>query len=189
MVQERPEGEEYAPAHINSSLETANNPPRYGAIKYHGGKPSRVWSQYIEAYTSAGETVLDPFCGQGIAVGEAVRLGRRGIGFDLQSSAAFISRGIFNKVEEESLISAFGELEASIGNDISELYSTNNRCSVNVFDYNLLTASRLKDELNVRGLSMSGTRDELITRIEDFNNAQDDVARFALIPTLSLIHI
>jgi len=186
MVQERSEEEGYAPTHINTSLETANNPPRYGAIKYYGGKPSRVWSQYIEAYTSAGETVLDPFCGQGIAVGEAVRLGRRGIGFDLQSSAAFISREIFNKVEEESLISALGELEASIGNDISELYSTNNRYSVNAFDYNLLTASRLKDELNARGLSMSGTHDELITRIENFDNAQDDDARFALIPNRGL---
>jgi DNA modification methylase len=186
MVQERPEEGGYAPAHINTSLETANNPPRYGAIKYYGGKPSRVWSQYIEAYTSAGETVLDPFCGQGIAVGEAVRLGRRGIGFDLQASAAFISREIFNKVEEESLISALGELEASIGNDISELYSTNNRDSVNAFDYNLLTTSRLKDELNARGLSMSGTRDELITRIENFDNAQDDDARFALIPNRGL---
>ena len=83
--------EEWSPNHILTTVETCNNPPMYGAVKYFGGKPSHVWSQYIDAYSQPGEVILDPFCGQGIAVGEAVRLGRRAVGFDLQPSATFFT--------------------------------------------------------------------------------------------------
>lgn len=46
----------------------------------------------IELFTRAGDTVLDPFCGGGTAIVEAIRLGRRAIGVDVSSLAAFISR-------------------------------------------------------------------------------------------------
>ena len=91
--------EDWVPCQIQTSVETGNNPPRYGATKYWGGKPSRVWSQYIEAYSQPDEVILDPFCGQGIALGEAVRLGRRAVGFDLQPTATFLSSQIFNNNE------------------------------------------------------------------------------------------
>ena len=39
---------------------------------------------FIETYTSAGMTVLDPFCGTGTVPGEASKLGRIGIGVDIR---------------------------------------------------------------------------------------------------------
>ena len=46
----------------------------------------------IEAFTRPGETVLDPFCGGGTTLVEAVSLGRRAAGMDVSSLATFLTR-------------------------------------------------------------------------------------------------
>ncbi len=46
----------------------------------------------IEAFTKPGETVLDPFCGGGTTLVEAISLGRRAAGMDVSSLAAFLTR-------------------------------------------------------------------------------------------------
>jgi DNA modification methylase len=46
----------------------------------------------IKAFTQPGELVLDPFCGGGTTLVEAVALGRRAAGMDVSSLAAFLSR-------------------------------------------------------------------------------------------------
>lgn len=46
----------------------------------------------IETFTKPGETVLDPFCGGGTTLVEAVSLGRRAAGMDVSSLAAFLAR-------------------------------------------------------------------------------------------------
>jgi DNA modification methylase len=48
--------------------------------------------EVIKAFSVPGETVLDPFCGGGTALIEAISLGRRAAGFDISSLATFISR-------------------------------------------------------------------------------------------------
>lgn len=176
----------YSPTHIQTSVETGNNPSRYGVTKYWGGKTSRVWSQYIEAYSRAGEVVLDPFCGQGIAIGEAVRLGRMAVGFDLQPSATFFTQQIFNRVPEENITAALEQLKISIGNQINELYATRNRSYQDQFDFSLMTDAWLKNFLKERGLTQSGSSDDLSNRAEQFNVAENDDERFALITNRGL---
>jgi hypothetical protein len=46
----------------------------------------------IQVYTDPGDTILDPFCGGGTTIAEAMRLGRRAIGIDVSSLATFLSR-------------------------------------------------------------------------------------------------
>src|SRR5258706_1640719 len=46
----------------------------------------------IKAFTRRGETVLDNFCGGGTALVEAIALGRKAVGFDISSLAAFLAR-------------------------------------------------------------------------------------------------
>ncbi len=46
----------------------------------------------IETLSSPGDTVLDPFCGGGTTLVEAVRLGRQALGVDLSPLAILISR-------------------------------------------------------------------------------------------------
>jgi DNA methylase len=46
----------------------------------------------IQAFTRPGDLVLDPFCGGGTAVTEAVTLARRAAGMDINSLATFLTR-------------------------------------------------------------------------------------------------
>ena len=46
----------------------------------------------IETFTEPGDFVLDPFCGGGTTLVEALSLGRRAAGFDVSSLAAFLAR-------------------------------------------------------------------------------------------------
>ncbi|MDW8310997.1 MAG: DNA methyltransferase, partial [Verrucomicrobiales bacterium] len=46
----------------------------------------------IKAFTEPGDLVLDPFCGGGTTLVEALALGRRAAGMDVSSLAAFLAR-------------------------------------------------------------------------------------------------
>jgi DNA modification methylase len=46
----------------------------------------------IKTFTKPGELVLDPFCGGGTTLVEAISLGRRAAGMDVSSLAAFLAR-------------------------------------------------------------------------------------------------
>ena len=59
--------------------------------KYWSRKPANVIRTLVEQYTRPGDLVLDPFCGSGVTLVEAVRLDRRAIGIDLNPTAALLS--------------------------------------------------------------------------------------------------
>jgi tRNA G10 N-methylase Trm11 len=46
----------------------------------------------VTAYTTAGELVLDPMCGAGTTLVEAVRAGRHGIGVDIEPPFTALAR-------------------------------------------------------------------------------------------------
>jgi hypothetical protein len=46
----------------------------------------------IRSFTTPGDLVLDPFCGGGTTVVEALSLGRRAVGIDINSLATFLTR-------------------------------------------------------------------------------------------------
>jgi adenine-specific DNA methylase len=50
-------------------------------------KPANVIREFITAYTQEGQIVLDPFCGSGVSVIEALRLGREALGIDVNPIA------------------------------------------------------------------------------------------------------
>jgi adenine-specific DNA methylase len=110
-------------------VEAETFPPRYRLHKYWGKKPANVVAAYIEAFSRKGETVLDPFCGSGVSVAEAIASGRKAVGIDLNPVAVRITRTRLRTVPLELLDRAFLALEARMGPLVDPLCKTTcDRC-------------------------------------------------------------
>lgn len=76
--------------------------------------PARFSPQFarraIEAFTQPGDTVFDPFMGGGTTVVEALALGRRCIGSDLNPLATFLARAKTTPISnaDARILSAWG---------------------------------------------------------------------------------
>jgi adenine-specific DNA methylase len=68
--------------------------------------------------------ILDPFMGGGTTVGEALRLGARAIGVDINPVSWFLVKKIVEPVSLRTLDQAFRSLEQSVGQEILRLYET-----------------------------------------------------------------
>ena len=64
---------------------------------YWGNFIPQIPNQFLRRYTKKGEWVLDPFLGSGTTLIECRRLGRNGIGIELQSEAAKLAGKLLNK--------------------------------------------------------------------------------------------
>ena len=63
---------------------TVNPPDRHGA--HPTEKPWRLFAELLMDFTNAGDTILDPFMGSGTTLVACAKLGRRGIGIELDES-------------------------------------------------------------------------------------------------------
>lgn len=57
----------------------------------------------IEQYSDPGELILDPFCGSGTLLVEAMTLGRNAVGSDIDPIAVFVSRGKTRRISIPAL--------------------------------------------------------------------------------------
>lgn len=81
-------GEEQAAAALQSAFEvsateTAELRDVHGFHSYPARMHPETAARLIASLSAAGGTVLDPFCGSGTVLVEARRLGRRGLGYDV----------------------------------------------------------------------------------------------------------
>lgn len=101
---------------INTAFPEEKRPMMYKMMKWWGGKPHSIWSRYIETYSKKGDIVLDPFCGRGVGVIEAARLGRRAIGMDLNPIAIFQSRMISVDIDVDKIKAEWKRLKKELKN-------------------------------------------------------------------------
>ena len=94
----------------------------YAMHKYWGKKPFNVMADFIQKYTREGEKVLDPFCGSGVSVSEAVFNGRKGIGIDINPSSILITKNVIKTIKSARIIQEFQNIESVVKNKIRELY-------------------------------------------------------------------
>lgn len=92
-----------------------------GAISKPG---TDIWKEFYERHELTGKVVLDPFMGSGTTLGEAIKLGAKAVGSDINPVSTFLVRQAFTRVPETSLRVAFKRLEEQIAPDIRRYYQT-----------------------------------------------------------------
>lgn len=124
-----------------------NPPPRKKDARVHPAKyPETMAQEFIEFFTKAGETVLDPMAGTGSTLIAALRAGRNSYGIELNPKYAQIAKQL---IEEE---------RASLGQQVERLMSeVINMDAMHVsdlqpltFDY-VLTSPPYWDMLHAKG--------------------------------------
>lgn len=77
--------------------------PQYKMHKYFARRPYNVFNSIINYYTKEGDIIIDPFCGGGVTVFEALSLERKAIGVDINPLAAFITKMEILKIDNSEL--------------------------------------------------------------------------------------
>lgn len=124
------EKDEYSVDSFCLPIETTKSSRIFRMHGYHlGKKPHDAVEAYIRHYTSAGDLVLDPFCGSGSTALAALILGRKAIAVDAPPAATFITRFYVSHCDPEDLQARFGRLCSAVEEEMRCLYRTScHRC-------------------------------------------------------------
>jgi len=152
----------------------------YHMHRYWSKKPSEVIREYINTYTSKGDIVLDPFCGYGVTIFEALKLGRKAIGIDLNPMAHFINRVILEPVNLSRLRWAFRDIEEMVKHEIMGDFIT--RCpkcrGMGIIDFVI----REKDEPLNMAYRCECTRGRLFKKPDEYDKYVDETMANREIP-------
>jgi hypothetical protein len=96
----------------------------YRLHRYWSKKSSDAVADLVDRWSPDGGIVLDPFCGSGVVLGEAVRLRRRAVGIDINPMAVFISRTMLSPVNLSQLADAFECVKSRVASTTDALYAT-----------------------------------------------------------------
>ena len=86
-------------------------------LRYIGKFTPQLPHKFIELYTKPGDLVVDPMCGSGTTLIEALRLGRRTLGFDINDTALITSKVVTTIIDDDELqkeINRFMDFAATI---------------------------------------------------------------------------
>ncbi|MEF3062291.1 DNA methyltransferase [Ralstonia solanacearum] len=92
-----------------------------GALSQPG---TDIWAQFYKTQDFAGKIVLDPFMGSGTTLGEAVKLGAKAVGCDINPVSTFLVHQAFTPVCEAQLRAVFDRLERDVAPEIRRYYQT-----------------------------------------------------------------
>ena len=111
---------------IDYAVVALKHPPVYNMHRYFARRPHNVFQNLIRHYTNQGSIIIDPFCGGGVTVIEALRERRRVVAIDFNPLATFITRMEVTPVQLEDFKEAFEEIKKEVSKRILSLYET--RC-------------------------------------------------------------
>lgn len=96
--------------------------------KYWSRKPVNVVRAHIEAATGPDDIILDAFCGSGTTVSQAVILGRKVVGVDINPVATFITRNTIARADVGDLLAIYERIKTVVADRINAFYQT--RCPI-----------------------------------------------------------
>ncbi|MCB9169002.1 MAG: hypothetical protein H6594_01465 [Flavobacteriales bacterium] len=96
----------------------------YAFHKYWGKKPAEPIRYLIEHLTPEGGLVVDPFMGSGIAAIEAVNVGRRVVGIDINPAAIRITKLLVSPPPANAVADALRLVKREVMDRIQESYGT-----------------------------------------------------------------
>lgn len=92
-----------------------------GALSTSG---TDIWKQFYEQHNLVDKVVLDPFMGSGTTLGEALKLGAKAVGSDVNPVSTFLVRQAFTRVSVKMLHQTFARLEETVAPAIRHYYQT-----------------------------------------------------------------
>lgn len=102
----------------------------------------------IDQFTCPGNLILDPFCGSGTLLVEALPLGRKVIGLDIDPVATFVSKVKTMKVSSSRLRQSIAQLEARLAP------LERSSADYEAFMFQDLSESAFVNEINRHGLNI-----------------------------------
>jgi putative DNA methylase len=85
---------------------------------------SVIWDQFYKNNDFAGKIVLDPFMGSGTTLGEALKLGCKVVGCDINPVSFYLVRQALSPVNEQALCASFERLETKVKTKIQRYYKS-----------------------------------------------------------------
>lgn len=85
---------------------------------------TQIWESFYTRHRLTGKVVLDPFMGSGTTLGEAIKLGAKAVGCDINPVSTFLVRQSLARVSESTLREAFNHLDRAVAPDIRRYYQT-----------------------------------------------------------------
>lgn len=83
-----------------------------------------VMEAFYRRHDFSEVTILDPFMGGGTTIGEALRLGCKVVGCDLNPVAWFLVKQAMREVDGAALMVAYRQVEAEVAERIGSMYAT-----------------------------------------------------------------
>jgi len=83
-----------------------------------------TWSHFYDDRCGEGKVILDPFMGSGTTLGEAIKLGMKPIGCDINPVSSFIVRQSLTRVSIDKLNNELDKIEKDTSEKIKKYYKT-----------------------------------------------------------------
>jgi len=96
----------------------------YAFHKYWGKKPAEPIAYLISHLCPKNGLVIDPFLGSGVSAIEALRLGRRVVGIDLNPAAVRLTGMLVKPPSKKSVETSFSKIKETVKDAIDSTYRT-----------------------------------------------------------------
>ena len=98
--------------------------PVYMMHKFWARRPYNVFAELVKHCSEPNDIILDPFCGGGVTVVEALRLKRKVVGVDINPLATYVTEMEVRHLNIDKFCEAYEELKLRIEPEFNKLYET-----------------------------------------------------------------